>query len=103
MLIRNGNKDIARFGAEDMQYRINAMTGQGNRFSYAQIKAACIYHASGWPMSKIFDSLQQIEAKKSVLISSNNYYTEKPILQYRMCYYKDNNLVEGINGACMVK
>ena len=57
------NAEIARLWAEDMNFRINAMTGQQNRFSFRQIQAARIWHACGWAKEKIFEYLKRLDSK----------------------------------------
>jgi hypothetical protein len=62
--IKRVNAEIARLWAQDINFRIKATTGQQNRFSFAQIQAARIWEASGWPKDKILENLQKIDAKK---------------------------------------
>jgi hypothetical protein len=57
------NAAMARLWAEDTEFRIKATTNQHNRFSYRQIVQARIWHASGWPVDKILDYLQKLDAK----------------------------------------
>jgi hypothetical protein len=58
------NAEIARLWAFDIFYRINATTKHYNRFSFEQIQAARIWHASGWPKEKILENLKNIDNKK---------------------------------------
>jgi hypothetical protein len=62
--IKRVNDEIARLWREDINFRIKATTGQQNRFSYQQIKAARIWDASGWSKEKILESLHKIDTKK---------------------------------------
>jgi hypothetical protein len=57
------NAELARLWREDMDFRIKATTNQYNRFSYKQIKAARLWHASGWPNEKIMENLIKIDDK----------------------------------------
>jgi hypothetical protein len=58
------NAEIARLWAEDVGYRINVMTGHQKRFSFRQIQATRIWHASGWPKEKILENLQNIDERE---------------------------------------
>jgi hypothetical protein len=58
------NAKIARLWAEDLNFRIKSTTGQRNRFSFQQIQAARVWHASGWTKVKILENLQKIDTKK---------------------------------------
>ena len=58
------NAEIARLWAEDMNFRIDAMTGQQNRFSFRQIQAARIWHACGWAKEKILEHLKRLDSKE---------------------------------------
>jgi hypothetical protein len=58
------NELIAKYWAEDINFRINAMTSQHNRFSFRQIQAARIWYASGWTIDKIFENLRSLEPKE---------------------------------------
>jgi hypothetical protein len=62
--IHNINAAIARLWAEDMEFRIKATTNHHNRFSYKQIQAARIWDASGWPLDKILEYLQKLDARQ---------------------------------------
>jgi hypothetical protein len=62
--MRRINAEISRLWAEDINYRINVITGHDNRFSLKQIKAARIWHASGWPAEKILACLQEMDQKR---------------------------------------
>jgi hypothetical protein len=64
MDIKKVNDEIARLWREDVNFRINATTGQQNRFSFIQIQAARIWAASGWLKEKILESLRKIDSKK---------------------------------------
>jgi hypothetical protein len=57
------NAELVRLWREDMDFRIKATTGQHNRFSYKQIKAARLWHASGWSNDKILENLLKIDNK----------------------------------------
>ena len=63
-LIEKIKSVITRYWAEDIHFRINAMTGAHNRFSFEQIQAARIWHSSGWDKEKILDRLQKMDSKK---------------------------------------
>jgi hypothetical protein len=58
------NEEIARLWAEDVNYRISVMTGGHNRFSFDQIRAARIWHASGWPKGKILENLRKLDSRE---------------------------------------
>jgi hypothetical protein len=58
------NAEIARLWAEDPDYRINVITHHQNRFSFRQIQAARIWHASGWLADKILENLQKLDSRK---------------------------------------
>jgi hypothetical protein len=58
------NEEIARLWAEDVNYRISVMTGRHNRFSFGQIQAARIWHASGWSQEKILENLRRLDSKE---------------------------------------
>jgi len=62
--IKRVNEKIALLWMRDINYRILSTTGQWNRFSYRQIQAARIWHASGWPEDKILENLQKIDTKQ---------------------------------------
>ena len=63
-VIERVNNELRKLWAEDIDFRIKATTGQHNRFSYQQIKAARIWHSSGWSNAKILDYLQKMDSKK---------------------------------------
>jgi hypothetical protein len=63
-VIERVNAEIARLWAEDINYRINVMTGHQNRFSFRQIQAARIWHASGWPQEKILENLKSMDSRE---------------------------------------
>ena len=62
--IQKINAEIARLWAEDIHFRINAMTGQQKRFSFRQIQAARIWHFSGWSKEKILEYLRKLDSKE---------------------------------------
>ena len=62
--IERVNSELRKLWAEDINFRIKATTGQHNRFSYQQIKAARIWHSSGWSNEKILDYLYKMDSKK---------------------------------------
>jgi len=62
--IKRINDEIARLWRDDINFRINATTGQHNRFSYRQIQAARIWDASGWSKDKILENLLKIDTKQ---------------------------------------
>ena len=62
--IKKINAVISRLWAEDIDFRINATTKQRNRFSYVQIQAARIWHASGWSKEKILEHLHKMDTRK---------------------------------------
>jgi len=62
--IKRVNAEIARLWAEDTGYRINVMTNRHNRLSFRQIQAARTWHASGWPLEKIFARLQKMDSRE---------------------------------------
>lgn len=75
---------LAELWRTDLQYRIKAMTTQHNRISYAEIRAARVYHASGWALEKIRDRLNTLrdghqrmlsEAQVQHLVSGRTYST----------------------------
>ena len=55
---------LSRLWAENIYFRVNAITGAKNRFSFRQIQAARIYQSSGWSKEKILEYLQKMDSKK---------------------------------------
>jgi len=58
------NAAISRLWAENVHFRVNAMTHAHNRFSFEQILAARIWHSSGWTNEKILEHLKKMDSKK---------------------------------------
>ena len=55
---------LSKMWAENIFFRVNAMTSAKNRFSFDQIIAARIWHSSGWSREKILEYLKKMDSKK---------------------------------------
>lgn len=63
------NEKLAELWANDINFRISAITNQKHHFSYDQIQCARLLYASGWEMEKIFDNIKKIDTNKEINIS----------------------------------
>lgn len=57
------NAKLAKLWETDIHFRIKAMTNQGHRLCYRQIRCARLWHASGWPLDKILDNLSGMDGR----------------------------------------
>lgn len=60
------NAKLAELWANDIDFRIKAITNQANHFSYTQIQAARMLLASGWDFDKIYEYITKIDDTKSI-------------------------------------
>jgi len=71
------NEKLAAMWAEDIQFRIQMMTSQMNRFSYSQIQAARVLHAADWNIEKIYEYLKKISDKNISMEQLKNLLSGK--------------------------
>jgi hypothetical protein len=57
------NAKLAALWQESIEFRIKAMTYQGCRMSYPQIRCARIWHAAGWSLEKIHANLTGLDGR----------------------------------------
>ena len=62
------NEKLAELWANDINFRISAITNQKHHFSYDQIQCARLLYASGWEIEKIFDNIKKIDTNKEINI-----------------------------------
>ena len=59
----NSNPKLAALWKTNLDFRIRVMTGSDSRLSYSQICNARLWHACGWPLDKIWASLNGMDGR----------------------------------------
>lgn len=66
------NEKLAELWANDINFRIKAITNQNHHFSYEQIQCARLLFSSGWDLEKILENIKKLNTEKDININQLN-------------------------------